>query len=289
MDLLGRLATARPASRTIQAKGLSLHLVEWGWRGNPPLVLLHGNSAHARWWDLLALALEGEYHLVALDQRGHGESGWPRPPAYRTEDFVEDLLVLLDTLELGKVTLIGHSMGSHNAMSFAGLFPQRLQALLLVDGRPATPPERIQAMRRRGRRPRYEFPTREAALAAFRLMPTESVAPPALLHHIACHGVIQLGNGRWAYKFDRACDATRIPMDAWPLLPKIGCHTLVVRGEWSPILPRDVAEAMVTAIPGSRMAEIKGAHHHVFLDQPQAFEAVVRQFLAGQGCYEAVG
>ena len=83
--------------------------------------------------------------------------------------------------------------------------------------------------------------------------------------------------------FDPACYAARVPVDGWPLLPRIAAPTLVVRGEWSPILPRPMAERLRAELPGARLVEIPDAYHHLVLDQPDAFVHELRDFLDGLG------
>src|SRR5262245_65105515 len=82
--------TAR--SRIVRVGRLGLHCLEWGNADRPPLLFLHGGSAHAHWFDAVAPAFADRYHVVSLDQRGHGESEWARPATYAPEDFVGDLL-----------------------------------------------------------------------------------------------------------------------------------------------------------------------------------------------------
>src|SRR5206468_2365329 len=82
-------------------------------------------------------------------------------------------------------TLCGHSMGGHNAMAFAAWHPDRVGALVVVDSRPAIPPDRLDRMHRRGHRGPRRHETLEAALASFRLLPPETSADPALLDHLA--------------------------------------------------------------------------------------------------------
>ncbi len=259
---------------------LRLHCLEWGLPGRPGLLLIHGGAAHAHWFDAVATAFAGRFHVVALDQRGHGESGWPQPPAYGTEDFAQDLLETMDALGWKRMVLIGHSMGGHNAMAFGAWHPDRLERLVIVDSRPAIPPEAIHEMHRRASRPVGRHASAEAGVARFRLIPPETTAPPALLGHLARAGLVE-SDGKWVYRFDRACDGTRRPVDAWPLLPKIQCPTLIVRGEKSIILRHRIAAAMVEKIPGAALVEIPGAYHHVMLDAPGPFVALVEHFLAG--------
>lgn len=272
-------ASAR--DRALFVNGLTLHALEWGVPGRPGLLFLHGGSAHAHWFDLVTPAFADRFHVIALDQRGHGGSQWPVPPAYSTRDFSDDLLHALDALGWQEVTLVAHSMGGHNAMAFAGWHPERVRRLVIADSRPAVPLERLAAYQARIRgRPLRTYENPESAVARFRLVPPETVADPVLLHHLARAGLVER-DGRWVYRFDPACDGTRQPVDAWPLLSRITAPTLVVRGEWSTILRPDVAAEMVRRIPDARLEEIPGTYHHVMLDRPAAFVSVLERFLLG--------
>ena len=70
---------------------LPLHCLDYGGRGWPPLLFLHGGSAHAHWWDFVAPAFTGRFHVMALDQRGHGDSPWTSEWAYGTRHYIADL------------------------------------------------------------------------------------------------------------------------------------------------------------------------------------------------------
>jgi pimeloyl-ACP methyl ester carboxylesterase len=214
--------------------------------------------------------LAARFRVLALDWRGHGRSAWPRFPAYRTEDFATDLVGVIERLGLEDVIVAGHSMGGHNALAFAAWHSDRLARLVVVDARPHVNLERLRALQRHAPRPQAEFPSLAAALARFRLRPPETIAPPALLRAIARRGLVRLPSGRWRYRFDPACERTRVPVDAWGLLPEIAVPTLVVRGEHSTILHRDVALRMTKALSVATLEEIRGAHHHVTLDAPRA-------------------
>lgn len=267
-------------SRAVRVDGLSLHLLEWGTPGRPALCFLHGGSAHAHWFDRVAPALADRFHVVALDQRGHGLSDWAVPPAYGTEQFAADLAGVMDGLGWARAAIVGHSMGGHNAMAFAAWHPERVATLVIADSRPALPEERLRQMRQRGARPLRRHPTLDAAVSSFRLLPRETVADPPLLAHLARVGVVER-DGAWVYRFDPACSERRRPVDAWPLLPAIAAPTLLVRGEGSPIMTRDMAERMRAAIPRAFFVDIPGAFHHLTLDTPDTFVDVLAKFLAG--------
>lgn len=274
-----RFGCASARHRAVSVNGLRLHALEWGEEGRPPLCFLHGGSAHAHWFDLVASAFADRFHVVSLDQRGHGESDWATPPAYATENFAADLLGLMEALGWREMIVVGHSMGGHNALAFAAWHPGRVRALVVVDSRPAIPEERLHAMRRRGWRPLRRHASVEAAVEAFHLIPRETVADPALLGHLARNGLVEREDG-WVYRFDPACNGSRRPADAWRLLAGIAAPTLVVRGEWSPILTREAAERLARTIPNGSLVEIPGVYHHLVLDAPDAFARALEAFLA---------
>src|SRR4030095_1650603 len=100
---------------------------------------------------------------------------------------------------------------------------------------------RVGRWRTRGRRARRPYPTLEAAVRSFRLLPRETVADPAFLAHLGEAGVVER-DGHWVYRFDPASNSSRQPVDAWTLLDRITAPTLIVRGELTPHLPREVMD-----------------------------------------------
>jgi pimeloyl-ACP methyl ester carboxylesterase len=282
MSATSTYACAAATRRSFTVNGLELRALEWGSPGGPVLCFLHGGSAHAHWWDAVASAFADRYHVLALDQRGHGESDWPAPragaTAYATADFVSDLQGVMDALGCERMTLCGHSMGGHNSMAFAAWHPQRVQRLIVVDSRPSIPAERLDRMHRRGHRGPFRYESLDRAVERFRLLPGDTVADPALLDHLARQGIVER-DGHFLYRFDPACNGERRPTDVMPLLAAIVAPTLLVRAEHSPVLPRATAEEMASRIPQARLEEIAQAYHHLVLDQPVAFTAILDRFL----------
>jgi len=272
--------------RSFKVDGLTLRALGWGEHGSPALCFLHGGSAHAHWWDAVAPAFADRYEVIALDQRGHGESEWGPPStdgtAYATENFVADLVQIMDALEWKDMTLCGHSMGGHNAMAFAAWHPDRVRRLVVVDSRPTIPPDRLERMHRRGHRGPRRHETLETALASFRLLPPDTAADPAFLRHLAQAGIVER-DGRFLYRFDPATSGNRRPADVWALLHRITAPTLLVRGEHSPVLTRPTVQEMASRIPRARWEEIAGAYHHLVLDRPAAFTVVLENFLRQMG------
>src|SRR5919106_1158464 len=106
----------RPQDRYLHLGGLRLHLLDWGGEGRTPLLLLHGFTGSAHAWDTLAIALQPHFRVLALDQRGHGDSD----PAdvYSPIAAFDDIAGVVDQLGLTKLVLVGLSMGGRNAMYF---------------------------------------------------------------------------------------------------------------------------------------------------------------------------
>jgi pimeloyl-ACP methyl ester carboxylesterase len=271
-------ACERAVRRVVDVGGVRLSMLEWPAPDRPGLCFLHGGSAHAHWFDLVVPAFLDRFHVVSLDQRGHGQSGWPDPPSYGTHDFARDLVAVLDALGWERAAIVGHSMGGHNAMAFSAWHPERVRALVIADSRPAIPPERLGTMHRRGRLGLRHHPSAEAAVSAFRLLPRDTLADPETLRHLASTGIVQR-DGHWAYAFDPNTRALRQPVDNWALLDRITAPTLVVRGEKSPVLPADMADRLRAGMPNARLAVVPEAFHHLVLDRPREFVNVVDPFL----------
>lgn len=269
---------APPTARSgrFTANNVDLHYLEWCSPESPPLVLIHGGSAHAHWWDHIARELAHDYRVIALDSRGHGESGWASPPAYEIEDYVADIAAVVEALQLAPFVLIGHSLGGFIALTYATRFAASLKALIVVDMGPRLPYSRRTRLLSRIPAPIYR--DEDDLLRRFRLMPEETWSDPTLLQHIARHSVRALDDGRLTLKIDRAT-FIRGPCDVSAQLSRITCPTLLVRGAASQTLSRTTAQEMAAACPNLRFVEISGAGHHVFLDQPLAFLTEVRHFL----------
>src|SRR3954451_20770749 len=110
-------ARIQPADRQFVHDRITLHYLDWGPEGLPALVLLHGFSSQAHYWDGFAVKMRDAFHVYALDQRGHGDSEWPA--SYPPDAMPNDLLAFLDAIGAERATLLGHSMGGGVSMQFA--------------------------------------------------------------------------------------------------------------------------------------------------------------------------
>lgn len=269
-----------PEERTIEARGLTFHYVEWGDPASPPIVLLHGLSSMGRIWDPLARALQDRYRLIALDQRGHGDTSWPADPAYATDDYVNDLEALIDLWGLDRFALIGLSMGGSNAIAYAARHSGRVSHLVPVDIRPRIDREKNPSReldKHVAEHGHPLLPDHEAALKLVRL--TNQITPDGALRHRLRHLLKQLPDGRWANKHDPRVSYHWQPANLWDELPKVTAPALIVRGGRSYVLTEEAAERMRAAFPNAEHIVIEEAGHTVPEDTPEAFIAAVEAFL----------
>lgn len=269
--------------RTVALNGLSFHYRDWGDPAAPPLVLLHGFTGHARSWDSAASALSDKYRVLALDQRGHGETEWATD--YAPERRVEDMEAFRDALGLGRFSLLGLSMGGRAAFMYAAKNPATLEKLVIVDIAPETDPAGAQRINQ-GVRANDVFENPEQAVAAARA--ANARPPEAELRHRVLNNLIQRPDGKWTFRYDialrngspaRVMPTAEEIAAAWESLKNITCPTLLIRGEASDVLSPAAARRMLELIPDSRMVEVRDSGHSVPLDNPTGFLAAVRTFL----------
>ncbi|MGH6631644.1 MAG: alpha/beta fold hydrolase, partial [Burkholderiales bacterium] len=163
------LQPASYTSRFVEAGGLRLHYQDYGTAGKPAMICLHGGAANAHWFDFVAGAFTGDYHLLALDQRGHGDSEWAEPPDYSYARYAADLAELVEKLDLRDFVLIGHSMGGTVSLEYAATYPGRVGKLVIADSTLQMPEERVAALRGVGSRQGTHYATREEFVARYRL------------------------------------------------------------------------------------------------------------------------
>jgi pimeloyl-ACP methyl ester carboxylesterase len=269
--------------RYVEVGGLRLHYQDFGTAGKPALMCLHGGAAHGHWFDFVAPGFTADHHVLALDQRGHGDSAWADPPAYSYLDYAADLDQVAAKLDLRDFTLIGHSMGGMVAMVYAASYPGRMKRLVVVDTSINLPQERLSAMREVGNRGGSSYPSKEALVARYKLRPGNSLAPLERQHYIGGHSARQFPDGGWRHKFDRGVYALREQMDGMPCWDRIKVPALLVRGERSPRITPEVYAAVRARAPQVELVTVADSDHHVTLDNPEGFVRAVRPFLMADG------
>ena len=280
-------AEAEPTSRFAQIGGLKLHYLDWGGdAARRTILLVHGGSAHAHWWDFVAPQLTGFGRVLALDFRGHGRSEWPRPPLYGPQAHIGDLRTFVAEHLGARVVLAGHSMGGEIAVRVAAHHAELVEALISIDAPPGGPPLTTRLKWRWKRRkqggPRPEFKSAEELLRRFRLSPPGHRLTPEALEALALKGAEQLPNGNWAFRFDPGTRAWPHKRRDWgrPRLSRLAMPVLILRGADSALMSPRAAQKMNRAIRGSILKEIPHAHHHVPLDNPDATAAAMADFLS---------
>jgi pimeloyl-ACP methyl ester carboxylesterase len=268
----------------IELRGLRFYYRDWASaRPNAPtLLLLHGYTGHARSWDAFAQAMSPRYRVLALDQRGHGQTQWAPPTAYDTSEMVADVDAFVKALELDHFALLGLSMGGLVSIGYAGKRPAGLAKLVIVDIAPEIDVEglkRIQAGVVRS----DVFESIDEAYARAR---TDNPIPPDdQLRHRVEYSMMRRDDGKFTYRYDRALRDPANPRkgippeEGWRLVANIDVPTLLVRGQVSDILSKPVADRMAKAIPNCRLVEVAGSGHPVPLDKPDAFLDAVATFL----------
>lgn len=276
----------RPRDCYVTANGLRLHYLDWGNEAAPPLLLLHGGMQTAHTWDFFAASVCDRYHVVALDQRGHGDSDWAPDGYYGRDAYLADLDAFTRAIALAPFGLIGLSMGGRNAIHFAATYPERVRALVACDVGPEVRPEGVEAIRRFALMPDELDTFEDFVQRAHEFNPRRSRES---LRGSLAHSLKQLPNGKWTWKYDRIFrDPVRRPQPTtgeratlWSYLEKIACPTLVVIGAQSDVMSPEVGERMLRVLPPqSELAIVPNAGHVIHGDNPEGFERVVSPFLA---------
>ena len=296
---------AGPTSRTYFSQRLRLHYVDWGNADKPALVLLHGGRDHCRSWDWTAEALRDDWHVIAPDLRGHGDSQWSTDGNYWIAGYVYDLAQLIHQQALAPVTIVAHSLGGNIALRYAGVYPETVAKLVAIEGlgprwvgvenqgdsadepfRRVRKPihERTDEWIREQRALAGRLPRRYASLEeAFRRMQEENPhlsAGQAL--HLTAHGVNQNEDGTYSWKFDNY-------LRVWPpydmrgqdiqlLWSRIACPTLILYGRESRF-GDPAADGRARHFQNAKVVGIDGAGHWLHHDRLDEFLRTVRAFL----------
>jgi pimeloyl-ACP methyl ester carboxylesterase len=265
---------------------IPLHYVEWGQPGTPTLVLLHGFQSNAHTWDTFSAAMAHTHHVLALDQRGHGDTGWAPGGDYASEAFVRDIVGFIDALQLAPTMLVGHSMGGRHAAMVAAEHPDRVRKVVIVDT-PAELPPQMAAMLSQPPEPEAApvvetFATFEEVIAGG--IAQYPLTPEAELRHANYHNLYRNSDGKWHWRWDPMLLVWRRrnrgqQRDLYTYLQRITCPTLLMRGASSPLLTPEVAKKMLAALPHGRMVEIAAAAHTVNADNAAEFAQVAAAFL----------
>jgi pimeloyl-ACP methyl ester carboxylesterase len=260
--------------------GRRFHYVEWGARGRPPILFLHGGNQSARTWDLICLALSQRFHAIALDQRGHGDSEWSYEGDYAPESQAKDIERLADHLDWSWFVLVGMSMGCLNALHYAVEHCDRLAGLVAVDAGPFVETKAGFDIARfvQANTSHASFEAFVGAAAQF-----NTRRKPEFLRNSLHHTVREMADGTWTWRSDRRhkTDVARlvdIAQALAPRLPAITCPTLVVKGAESNVMTSENFERFVNALSRGRGVVIPDSGHAVQGDNPRGLLAALTPF-----------
>jgi len=282
-----------PEDKYVELNGISFHYLDWGNEHLPHLVLLHGGSLTAHTWDMASLMLRDRYHVVALDQRGHGDTGWTPDDQLDRDNgelMAEDTKAFIEFLGYDHYVLCGMSMGGMNSLRFAATRPAGLDALIIVDIAPVTMMEGLAEME--------AFRQDTETMSRFedfleRAIHFNPQRKPDHLKYSLLHSLKPVEDG-WTWKQDHR--RRQIPEgmteeqmkearqlrseELWADVKAIETQTLLLRGSISKILSEEAADAMAKAMTDCTHEVIEGAGHSVQGDQPAAFAAAVDAYLS---------
>jgi len=272
-----------PSEHDVNVGQLRFRYLDWGTKGLRPILFLHGGALTAHTWDLCCLALRDEFHCIALDQRGHGDTDWAPDADYSIGAQREDIRGFADRLGLDRFVLVGQSMGAINGLAFAVTHPERLSALVMIDAGPE--------VRRRGSSRIREFVNGGAKPETLEEIIERALAfnprrDPQILRRSLMHNLRRQPDGSWSWKYDRS-RFQRLDHDTHLAerrrladnLAKVTCPALVIRGAESDVFHQDDAQRLAKNFPDGRQITIAQAGHTVQGDNPKDLVAALREFL----------
>jgi pimeloyl-ACP methyl ester carboxylesterase len=290
-------ALAAPADEgSVDVAGARITYRAWGPAGAPGLVLVHGTAAHARWWDHIAPFLrdhgvpDGASHgsalrddglrVAALSMSGHGDSDWR--DRYSLDHWSDEVMAVASAAQVsGPPVIIGHSLGGGVALHAAGRFGGTLAGIVVIDTAVHEgPPPAEMTGPEMGFGVGRTYPSREAILDRFRLVPEHQVLP-YVREHIAALSVTCRGDGQWGWKFDQSLFAkmtapTRPPAAAH----RAACRVAIFRAQHG-LMTADMVDLLRGRLGQTAPAvEIPAAGHHVLLDEPLSLVTALRTVLA---------
>ncbi len=284
-----------PASHIYFSQRLRLHYVDWGNEDKPPLLLVHGGRDHCRNWDWVAQKLRHDYHIIAPDLRGHGDSQWMVGGTYEINDYIYDIAQLIHQKGLAPVTIIAHSMGGAISLRYTGLYPETVKKLVVIEGLGPSP-KQIDEIKAMGAEQRIRnwinelramsgrLPRRYATIEdAWKRMQNENKRlTPEQARHLTIHGINQNEDGSYSWKFDnyvRAFSPQGFNAKTSTLLwSQITCPTLLIRGTESWASDPDV-DGRAKYFQNARTVNIEGAGHWVHHDKLGEFLTLTQGFL----------
>jgi len=256
------------------------------------MILVHGGLDHARSWDWVARALREEFHVYALDLRGHGNSAWAPGALYSVAEHVLDLAALADIVQGFPIHMIGHSLGAVVALLYAGVYPERVKKLVAIEGLGLPPVRRVQEPadrirqwieKVRGAEQRTPHSYSSLGSAVARMKEANPFLSDEVAQHLTLHGTNWNADGSITWKFD---NFARLPgpygvslAELCSVLSCIRCPSLHFWGRESFALDPDLAQE-TAALRHREVVKVDRAGHWVHHDQLEVFLRETRRFLS---------
>ncbi len=241
------------------------------------LVFLHGLMGFASNWMTIARALDREFEILLLDQRGHGRSFKPQF-GYSPEDYASDLKQIVDELGWRKFDLVGHSMGGRNALCYTHLHPQYVNTLVIEDIGPEANPQSLPFIQKLLDDVPLPFGSRKEAKDYF----DQSLNGNMVFGEYLLANLKKGADGKLTWRFYAPGILESVMkgrlQDRWEEIRGLNVPTLVIRGSQSDELSRATLEQMVEMNPRVSAVEVSGAGHWVHFEQPLAFIRELRRF-----------
>jgi esterase len=264
----------------ITVNGLRLHYLDWGSANKPPFIMLHGISRVAHQFDHIAPFFTADYHVIAIDMRGHGDSGWSPEGAYVVEDYVKDLEAFVTQLDLHGITLLENSTGGRVVQVYAGLHPDRVEQLVVEDVGPERTNEIASAFTRQVENEKEGWAS-EDDLVAF-LKKGNSKTPDAILRNYAHYASKRREDGRIVWKRDPNLAKGFVPTELWRFVSQIKCPTIYILGGASRIVPPETQQKLKETLPDVQIVVMPGLGHYPDQEATADFMPIIKAFLAGK-------
>jgi esterase len=273
-------------SCNIVLRQMRFHYLEWGRADAPAIVLLHGGHQSAHSWDLVSLHLAQRYRVLALDQRGHGDSEWARDVTYSNHEMSLDAEAFIGAMGLQRPILMGHSMGGRNAMLLTRRNQALLRAAVIVDVGPELS-ERGRAAIAGFVQTNQEFDDLEHFVRNVR-----QYDPYRSREHIertVKYNMLERADGKYVSKCDSNPRRLGIVRGSGPLenitlddAAHFDLPVLLVRGANSNILAQDAAERFAAALPRGSLVTVPDCGHNVHGQNTKGFIDALGGFLETQ-------
>jgi pimeloyl-ACP methyl ester carboxylesterase len=251
----------------------------------PKLVFLHGLMGSGANWRKITPQFEKNFQILLYDQRGHGRRFQPEQ-GYSSEDYANDLKFILDELKWSKIDLVGHSMGGRNALVFANLYPEYLNKLMIVDIGPEINELSGEKIKKLIEMIPTPFSNRTEAKTYFSgpfLERTRNNPQKEILAQYLYSNLQELDNGSVDWRFSRSGILETLhegrTQSRWREIEQLRVPTLLVRGENSEDLTRDVYNRALNANKVIKGVEVPGVGHWVHSEKPEEFSEILSNFL----------